>query len=398
MPNGSTSSIAAWPTTKRTSPAPKRPRHEPWYSCFTTCGAGWYPARRLSTGAVRPSANASRRVTNPPQVANLPHHVGCTSPGSPRMKQSEPLFAELAAPAAPTLRPGFRLHRVEVLNWGTFHKQVWGLDLGGNNALLTGDIGSGKSTFVDAVTALLVPRANFNKAAGALTGERSLETYFFGRYKSERGEPGLSSKPVSLRGPDSYSVLLCRFFNEALAQHVTLAQVFWAKAPQGPPARLFVIADRPLSITEHFAGFGADINTLRKRLRAMPQVELFETFPPYGSPPPHRFGIEHEQAMDLFHQTISMKSVGNLTDFVREHMLEASSVEERIQALIGHYQDLDRAHELVLKAKEQVGFLTPLVAACDERGQLAAKVDTLRACREALRPWFATRAACPRSE
>src|ERR1035441_7840386 len=47
----------------------------------------------------------------------------------------------------------------------------------------------------------------------------------------------------------------------------------------------------------------------------------------------------------------SMKSVGNLTDFVREHMLEASSVEERIQALIGHYQDLDRAHELLRLAK-----------------------------------------------
>ena len=185
------------------------------------------------------------------------------------MNQGEPLFAELSALEGPPLRPGFRLQRVEVLNWGTFHKQVWGLDLSGNNALLTGDIGSGKSTFVDAVTALLVPRANFNKAAGAATGERSLETYFFGRYKSERGEPGLSSKPVSLRGADSYSVLLCRFFNEALGQHVTLAQVFWAKAPQGPPNRLFVIADAQLSIKEHFAGFGADINTLHKRLRAM---------------------------------------------------------------------------------------------------------------------------------
>src|SRR5260370_31917063 len=95
--------------------------------------------------------------------------------------------------------------------------------------------------------------------------------------------------------------------------------------------------------------------------------------------------------MDLFHQTISMKSVGTLTDLLREPLRAASSVEERIQALIGHYQDLDRAHELVLKAKEQVGFLTPLVAACDERGNLAAKVETLRACREALRPWFATR-------
>lgn len=306
------------------------------------------------------------------------------------MNRQQALFETVDGASAPP-RPGFRLDRVEVLNWGTFHKHVWGLDLGGNNALLTGDIGSGKSTFVDAVTALLVPRANFNKAAGAATGERSLETYFFGRYKSERGEPGLSSKPVALRGPDSYTVLLCRFFNQALAQHVTLAQVFWAKAPQGQPARLFIVADKPLSIKDHFSGFGPDINTLKKRLRAMDRVELYDTFPPYGSAWRHRFGIDNEQAMDLFHQTISMKSVGNLTDFVREHMLQASSVEERIQALIGHYQDLDRAHELVIKAGQQAGFLTPLMADCDERATLAAKVDTLRACRDALRPWFAAR-------
>lgn len=289
------------------------------------------------------------------------------------MTRPETLPEVAGAAAGLSPRPGFRLDRVEVLNWGTFHKNIWGLDLGGNNALLTGDIGSGKSTLVDAVTALMVPRANFNKAAGAATGERSIETYFFGRYKSERGEPGLSSKPVSLRGADSYSVLLARFFNEALAQHVTLAQIFWAKAPQGPPARLFIVADKPLSIREHFSGFGPDINALKKRLRAMAQVEFYDAFAPYGSAYRHRFGIENEQAMDLFHQTISMKSVGNLTDFVREHMLEGSPVAERIQALIGHYQDLHRAHELVLTAKEQAGLLTPLVTACDEQAVMVAK-------------------------
>src|SRR5262245_46375823 len=182
----------------------------------------------------------------------------------------------------PAPRPGFRLIRFEVLNWGTFDKHVWGLDPSGNNSLLTGDIGSGKSTLVDAITALLIPRVNFNKAAGAATGERSTETYFLGRYKAERGEAGLSAKPVSLRGPDSYSVLLGRFYCEALSQEVTLAQVFWAKAPQGPPARLFLIADRALSIKEHFSAFGTDINKLRKRLRAMPAVEHFDTLTPYG--------------------------------------------------------------------------------------------------------------------
>ena len=38
---------------------------------------------------------------------------------------------------------GFRLSRLEVLNWGTFDSQVWTLRLDGKNGLLTGDIGSG---------------------------------------------------------------------------------------------------------------------------------------------------------------------------------------------------------------------------------------------------------------
>ena len=74
---------------------------------------------------------------------------------------------------------GFRLDRFELLNWGTFHRQVWGPEPAGRNALLTGDIGSGKSTLVDALTTLLVPhhRIVYNKAAGAEGRERSLYSY-----------------------------------------------------------------------------------------------------------------------------------------------------------------------------------------------------------------------------
>ena len=47
---------------------------------------------------------------------------------------------------------GFRLTRLELYNWGTFDQRVWSLDANARNTLLTGDIGSGKSTIVDAVT------------------------------------------------------------------------------------------------------------------------------------------------------------------------------------------------------------------------------------------------------
>ena len=118
-------------------------------------------------------------------------------------------------------------------------------------------------------------------------------------------------------------------------------------------------------------------------------VELFESFPPYGAWFRRRFGIDNEQALDLFHQTVSLKSVGNLTDFVRTHMLEPFEVVPRIDALIGHFDDLNRAHEAVLKAKDQVEMLEPLVADCDRHGELEQSVEQLRGCREALRPWFA---------
>lgn len=292
--------------------------------------------------------------------------------------------------AADDALSGFRLTRLEVFNWGTFDSRVWTLQLDGKNGLLTGDIGSGKSTLVDAITTLLVPaqRIAYNKAAGADSKERTLRSYILGHYKSERNEVTGAAKPVSLRDHSSYSVILGVFHNAGYDQTVSLAQVFWMKDAQGQPARFYVCAERALAIATDFANFGSDITALRKMLRGQ-GAELYDSFPPYAAWFRRRFGIENDQALELFHQTVSMKSVGNLTDFVRSHMLEPFEVTPRIQALIAHFDDLSRAHQAVLKAQQQVELLTPLVADCGRHVALAAEVDNLRRCRESLRAHFA---------
>ncbi len=43
---------------------------------------------------------------------------------------------ELLDTGARNERAGFRLHRFEVYNWGTFHQMVWHLALGGDSGLL----------------------------------------------------------------------------------------------------------------------------------------------------------------------------------------------------------------------------------------------------------------------
>ena len=184
------------------------------------------------------------------------------------MKPDPNTQLDLTLMAAPGVKPGMRLHTVEVLNWGTFDKRVWSLHLDGANGLLTGDIGSGKSTFVDAITTLLVPahRIAYNKAAGAEAKERDLRSYVLGHYKSERGETGLSARAVALRDTNSCSVILGRFRNDGFGEDVTLAQVFHFRERDGQPVRFYVVASAALGIARHFQ-FEKDINALKKRLR-----------------------------------------------------------------------------------------------------------------------------------
>ncbi len=291
--------------------------------------------------------------------------------------------------------PGFRLTRLELRNWGTFNDLVWTLRANGKNTLVTGDIGSGKSTIVDAITTLLLPanRISYNKAAGAETRERSLRSYVLGHYKSERNETTGATAPVALRDATTFSVILGVFTNEGYGETVTIAQVFWLRAGDaaGQPDRLYVTADSALSITPHFGDFGTEMTQLRRRLRAHPGVQLHDAFPEYGKDFRRRLGIESEQAMELFHQTVSMKSVGNLTSFVREHMLEPFDAARATRDIVAHFEDLTKAFEAVQRAQAQLDALTPLLRDCDAHDKVATEIAGLTAKREALRYYFADR-------
>jgi len=290
-------------------------------------------------------------------------------------------------------RSGFRLARLELYNWGTFDQRVWILSPDSRNALVTGDIGSGKSTIVDAVTTLLLPahKIAYNKAAGAETRERSLRSYVLGHYKSERNEITGGTRPIALRDATKFSVLLGVFANEGYGETVTLAQVFYLKNGDagGQPDRFYVTADSALSVSGQFSEFGTDMNALRRKLRALPGVRLHDGFPEYGRDFRRRLGIESEQAMELFHQTVSMKAVGNLTDFVREHMLEPFDAAGAVADIVAHFDDLTKAHEAVQRAQAQLALLDPLLKELDAHDEVDAELNILAARQRALPYYFA---------
>lgn len=254
---------------------------------------------------------------------------------------------------------GFRLQRLEVLNWGTFDKRPWKLEFNGETSLLTGANGSGKSTLVDSVLTLLVPnrKRNYNQASSS-TGkrERSEKSYVQGVYSRSRQEDSYSHKDKMLRPKDAYSVLLAYFCDLQIQQKVTLAQVFWIS--QGSLEKFYAIAEQELSIEPHFTEF-TNIRDLKRRLK-INQVECFGEFVKYSKRFRKVLGLQSEKALDLFNQTVSIKEIGGLNDFVRKHMLEASDVRTKIEDLQENYENLMVSHAEIEKAQNQLEALIPL--------------------------------------
>jgi len=284
---------------------------------------------------------------------------------------------------------GFRLQKFELYNWGTYDKQVVSFALDKHNALLTGDIGSGKSTIVDALTTLLVPhqKITFNKAAGAESKERSLKSYVLGEYKSAQDETLKNAKAVALRDETSFSVLLARFENEGYGESYTVAQFFYITNKQ--LHKFFITSRGSLEIKKDFIDTHyKDVRGLKKILRNLPHTEVYENFKEYAKNFKRAMGIKNDQALNLFYQTVSLKSIGNLTSFVREHMLESSEIDTKIDELCKNFSELNHAHNLVLRAKEQIALLKPIDTEAKNYEKLLADKEESRKMRDTLHTYF----------
>ena len=273
---------------------------------------------------------------------------------------------------------GFRFKYLEILNWGTFDKEIWHIDNNGMNSLLVGENGSGKSTIVDAITTLLVPpsKITFNKAASGKGKERDFVSYVKGNYKQEQNETGTKGSSISHRyktkNDATWTVLIGCFYNAGYDSYVTLAQVFWIHEEK--LHKLFLTSKSPLTIREYFSNI-EDVPTLKKKLNKNPDIQIFnDKFKDYSLAFRHAMGIQNENAMDLFFRTISMKEVEDLSGFVKELMLEKTDVKDQLDILKKQFEDLSQAHNAVVKVRRQKSILEPIAVDNVLYEELAEKI------------------------
>ncbi|OGU64167.1 MAG: hypothetical protein A2W30_02590 [Ignavibacteria bacterium RBG_16_36_9] len=285
---------------------------------------------------------------------------------------------------------GFRLQRLEMYNWGTFNKKIWSIEPHGYTSLLTGLNGSGKSTVVDALLTLLVPniKRNYNLASIGTEKrrERDEKTYVLGAYGRLKDEVDQNTSKVQyLRTKDDYSVLVAYFFNKDYQQKVTLAQVFWFE--NDSIRKFFLISEKELNIEEHFNKVSS-IRDLKKKLNVNENTKLYDQFIDYSAAFRKIFGSLSEKALDLFNQTVAIKVIGDLNDFLRNYMLEKLDVNEKINELKKNYVDLTKSYEAIQKAEKQSQQLKPLVDESNLFEKLSSEIKESENCLRIVSAFF----------
>jgi len=286
-------------------------------------------------------------------------------------------------------RPGYRLHRLELFNWGTFDSSagnVFRFEPQGRTSLLVGHNGSGKSTLVDAILTLLVDgrTRNYNVAAGAKKTERTPKSYIKGAY--DRTSDELHTNIVKFLRPkgNHLTAISAVFRDEQLDRAFTLTQILYLKA-DGSDDKVFAIADESHELQHDLTGLQKS-NEVLEHLKAK-GYQTTKTYVEYRGWLTKRTQMRGK-AIDMFNQTVAVKDIQSLNTFIRGHMLEAHDWQDKVQRLLTHFNDLSLAHEELVRARRAEELLAPVKIIGVKYRRQAESLQQLEQQLEAAKTFF----------
>ena len=257
-----------------------------------------------------------------------------------------------------------RLSELSVFNWGSFNG-LHSAPIDPIGTLITGDNGSGKSTFIDGLMALLLPagKAMFNVAAAqGDRSDRSLLSYMRGSFGS--AHDGVETRIKSKRESAVVTGLRALFKGDD-GSKVTLAALFWTTQPTNvldDVTRIYVVSKRDLSLKEMLDVFGeGNAQALKQWLRNDPNITCCDAnFSNYQELYRKLLYMDNKNAPALLSRALGLKKIDNLTELIRDLVLEPSTVKDDAKKVVDEFSDLVAIHQRLVDARAQKNHLLKL--------------------------------------
>ncbi|UEJ84143.1 hypothetical protein Bra3105_07505 [Brachybacterium halotolerans subsp. kimchii] len=264
--------------------------------------------------------------------------------------------------------PGqWRLVHVQVSNWGTFHG-THDLEISPRGYFLTGGPGTGKSTLLDAISALLTPprTLHFNAAASDAGPARSkyrrtVASYVRGAWAMHYDAATGEFNQEVLREKTTLTVLSLRF-SDGQGGVVQLSRLLLLQAGHTSDSdvkSLYVISRKALDATDLRQFVSSQIEG-RALEAAHPGTETFRQFREYRAKFCQLLGIPDEKALGLLHKIQSAKELGDVNALLRDYMLDEPRTFELADQALTNFHNLSEVYDALVTAREQRDLLRGL--------------------------------------
>jgi len=285
----------------------------------------------------------------------------------------------VATPADDTMQ--WRATLLQIVNWGGFGGLTV-VPLRGDATMISGASGVGKSTILDAYTALMMPSdTKFNgasndavagRARGA--GQRNLLSYLRGAVDvvddPRTGRP--VEKLLRGKGSDTWGAIAMTYVNDRGGRFTALRTYYVPRratrssdvqmqlaTQEGAPA----LDALEVAVPERFHA-----NTLKK---LFPGIRVHRTYAEFAAVLHARLGIgangDGAKALRLLARIQAGNQVRSVDELYKDMVLERPSTFAAADRAIEHFDDLDTAHSAMRTEEQKLELLGPITALHDRK-------------------------------
>jgi uncharacterized protein YPO0396 len=303
------------------------------------------------------------------------------------------LFEErvVATPADDTLQ--WRAELLQLVNWGGF-TGLTRIPVAGDATMISGASGAGKSTILDAYTALMMPSdTKFNGASNDAVagrarsvGQRNLLSYLRGAV--DVVDDPRTGRPVEklLRGrnADTWGAIAMTFVNDR-GNRFTAMRTYYVprRATRSGDVQMQLITHEaavPLEAVEAAVPDRFHANTLKK---LFPGVRVHRTYAEFSAVLYARLGIgangDGAKALRLLARIQAGNQVRSVDELYKEMVLERPATYAAADRAVEHFDDLDTAYAAMRTEEQKLEVLAPITELAERGARAKARAAELDA-------------------